>query len=246
MQQRTIFKILIYISFAECLDVTGNVTVRILEYVKNGRSVTQSRTASSYIFPCITDPFAIVNKYTGRIRVIIQVRIHTANDIVSERFLVILRHFGKFLVRPIRFVLQVLIDLVIPRDNRNVRIRGVYFNNVKYLTACPVLIVEHHFGLNRSPGYKYVIFLRDYVVVTICTKTSTRKYYIVVFPVRDSCGCSNWQKANQRQRKHHQHHEPYNCFSHKFISFFACSISAYATPLKLKPHYFFIFVSIIF
>ena len=113
MEKRTFCEILINISLVETLNVARNVAFRILKDIQDGGSITQCSTAGCYIFSCITDPLAVVNKYTGRIGAIVKVGIHTADDVVSEGILVILRHFSQFLMRPVSLIFQILVDLIV-------------------------------------------------------------------------------------------------------------------------------------
>ena len=167
MEKRAFCKILINISLAESLNIARNVAFRILKDIQDGGSITQRSTAGSYVFSCITDPLAVIDKNTGGIGAVVKVGIHTTDDVVSEGILVILRHFGEFLMRPVSLIFQILIDLVVSGNDGYIGVRRVYLNNVENLSAGTGCVIEYHFGLNSCTGNKYIIFLRDYIIVTV-------------------------------------------------------------------------------
>ena len=218
MEKGTFCEIVVNLILVECLNVAGNVAFRILKYVKNGLSIAQSSTAGSYVFSCITDPLAVVDKYTGRVGAVVKVGIHTTNNVVSEGILVILSHFGEFLMRPVCLIFQIFVDLIVSGNNGYVRVGRVNFNDMKNLSACTRGIIEYNFGLNSCTGNEYVIFLGDYVVITVCTKTCAVKDNVVLFPVRNRC------KGSHRERTHKHDNGNYksnctSCFRHTFSPF---------------------------
>ena len=196
MEKCAFFKILIHISLRKRFNVTRNVTFRILKYIKNGGSVTESSTASCYIFSRITNPLAVINKYTRRIGAVVKVGIHTADDVVSEVILVILRHFSEFLMRPVSLIFQILVNLVVSRNNGYIGIGRVNFNDMKNLSTGTCCIVKYHFGLNSRTGNEHVILFGDYVVVTVSSKACAVENNIVLFPVGNSSKCSHRKHAH--------------------------------------------------
>ena len=128
-------KVSVKINLVKRLNVTRDVTFRILKYVKDGGGGVKNSSSGSYVFAEVTDALTVVNKNTGRVGVVVKVSVHTADYVVSEIILVILCHFGKLLMRPVCLILEILIDLIVSGNNGNIGIGGVYFNNMKNLSA---------------------------------------------------------------------------------------------------------------
>ena len=183
MEQDAFFQVLVNISFVECLDIAGDVALSILEDIQDGGGVAQSSTTGSNIFACIADPFAVVDQNTGGVRAIIQVGVHTADDVVSEVLLVILGHLGQFLVRPVGLVFQILIDLVVSGNDGYIGVGRVDLDNVEDLSAGAGCVVEHDFGLNGCAGDENVILFGDYVVVAVCAERCAVENNVILFPV---------------------------------------------------------------
>ena len=217
MEKCAFFKILIHISLGKRFNITGNITFSILKYIENGGSITEHRTAGSYVFSCITDPLAVVNKYTGGVGVVIKVSIHTTDDVVSEIILVILCHFGKLLVRPVSLIFKILIDLIVSGNDGYVGIRRVNFNNMKNLSASTGCVVKYDFGLNSCTGNEYVILLRDYVVVAVCTEACTVENNVVLFPIRDGSKNGHREHTDNHHNCDYQGHCAFCDFSHSFF-----------------------------
>ena len=185
VEKNSFFKILVNVSLVVRLNVTGNIALCILKYVEDGGSSVQNCTAGCYILVRITDPLAVVNKYTGRVGVVVKVCVHTTDNVVSEIILIILSHFGEFLMRPVSLIFQIFVDLVVSGNDGYIGVGRVYFNDVKNLSTGTCCIVKYHFGLNSSAWNEYVIFLGDYVVVAVCAKACTIENYVVLFPIRN-------------------------------------------------------------
>ena len=218
VEQSTLCEILVNISLAERLDITRNITFRILEYIKDGGSVTEHSTFGSYIFTCITDPLAVVNKHTGRVGVVVQVGVHTANDVVSESVLVILGHFGQFLMRPVSLIFQIFVDLVVSRNDGYIRVRRVDLDNVENLSTGTSSVVKYDFGLNSCAGNQYVILFRDHVVVTVCTKACAIEDHIFLGPIGNRCKCVH-RKHTYKHYGNNQNGHYASCCFHRLFSF---------------------------
>ena len=159
MEKGSICQVLFNLCLVVRLNVTRNVTLCILEYIKDRRCCVKNSTTSSYILMRITDPLTVVNKYTGGVGVIIKVCVHTTDNVVSECILVILSHFGEFLMRPVSLIFQILIDLVVSGNDGYIGVRRVYLNNVKNLSTITGCVVKYDLGLNSRAGNEYVILL---------------------------------------------------------------------------------------
>ena len=219
VKQSAICKVLFNVSFAIRLNVAGNIAFCILENIENGRGSIQNCTTGCYILVCITDPLTVVNKYTGRVGVVVQVGVHTTDNVVSEVVLVILSHFGEFLMRPVSLIFQILIDLVVSGNDGYIGVGRVYFNNVKNLSTGTCCIVKYDFGLNGSTGNEYVIFFRDYIVVAVCAEAGAFEDYIVFFPIGDRSKCAHRKYAHKHYSSNNKGHYAFCCFSHNFSSF---------------------------
>ena len=219
MEQNALLQVLINVSLVVRLDVTGNVALGILENVKDGGGCVQNLAAGSHVLVGVTDPLAVVNKNTGRIGVVVQVGIHTADDVVAEGVLIILSHLGQLLMRPICLIFQILVDLVVTRNNGNVRVRRVYFNDMKDLSASTGSIVEHDLGLNCRTGNQHVILLGDYVVIAVRAEAGPLKDNVVLFPIRDGRESGQGQRANEHDDRKKQSYYALCRFSHDFFSF---------------------------
>ena len=189
MKQNTLCQILVKILFVIRLYVAGDVAFCIPEHVQN-----RGRRS---IFALDTNILTVIHQNTGRIRIIIQVSVHTTDDVVAKVVLVILRHFGKFLMRPVCLIGQILIDLVVSGNDGYVGIRRVDLDYVENLSAGTVRIVEHDFGLNCSAGNQYVILFGDYVVVTVRSEAITVKNHVILCPIGDRGKHSQRHHADQ-------------------------------------------------
>ena len=198
MEKGTLCKVLFNFSLVICLYVTRDIAFCILEHIEDGGSSIQNSTTGCYILMCITDPLSIVDQNTGRIRIVVKVSIHTADNVVSEVILVILSHFGQFLVRPVSLIFQILIDLIVSRDDGYIGVRRVNLDHMEDLSAITGSIVQHDLGLNSCTGNEDVIFFRDHVVVAIGAEGFAVINYIVIRPVGDGCQRSCGQHADQR------------------------------------------------
>ena len=177
------------------LDIAGNRALGVFIDTKNRLRVS----AASHIN-------AVVNKDTGRVRFIIQVCIHGADNVVAQLFFIVLGNLGdtcRLLIVDIR---NILIDSVIAGNDRDIGIRRIQFNNVQNLPARAGCIVENHFGLGRRTGNKSVIFFRNYIVVAIRTECRVAIYNIRVRPVCDGGkrrhrdGARKYKNENQNSR----------------------------------------------
>ena len=158
MEKDTFLKISIKFCFVKRLDFAGNVAISIFKYIQYRRCRIKNCTTGCNVFSKITNALTIVNKNSGRITVVIKVCIHTAYNIVSKIILVILGHFGKFLMRPVRLVIKIFIDLIISGDNRHIRVGRINLDNMKDLSASSGCIIDNHFRFNSSSRNKHVIF----------------------------------------------------------------------------------------
>ena len=219
VKQGALLEVLVNVSLIECLNVTGNVTLGILKYVQDRGGIAQSSATGSYVFACVTDPLTVVNQNAGRIRAVIQVGIHTTDDVVAESVLVILSHLGEFLVRPVSLILQILVDLVVTGNDGDVRVRRVNLNDMKHLSAGAGSIIEYDLGLNGRAGNQYVILLGDYVVVAVRAKARAFKNHVVVFPVRDGRKRRQRHSAYEHNNRDQQSDHTFRCFSHDFSPF---------------------------
>ena len=219
MEKSAICKVLFNFSLVVRLNVTGNIAFCILEYIEDGGCSVQNCTTGSYILMRITYPLTVVNKYTGRVGVVVKVGVHTTYNVVSKIILVVLSHFGKFLVRPVSLILKILVDLVVSGNNGYIGVRRVNFNNVKNLSAGTSCIVKYDFRLNSSTGNEYVIFLRDYIVVTVCAKACAVENNIVLFPVGNSSKCSHRKYTHEHYSSNDKGYYALRCFSHNFFPF---------------------------
>ena len=156
------------------LDIAGNRAIGVFIDTKNRLRVS----AASHIN-------AVVNKDTGRVRFIIQVGIHGADNVVAQHLFIVPGNLGNTCRLLIVDIRDILIDSVIAGNDRDIGIRRVQFNNVQNLPARAGCIVENHFALGRRTGNKRVIFFRNYIVVAIRTECRFVVYDIRIRPVCD-------------------------------------------------------------
>ena len=156
------------------LNITGNHALGVLIHAE----YRLRASAASHIN-------AVVNENTRCVRLIIQVGIHGADNVVAQHLFIVpgnLGNTGCLLIVDIR---DILIDSVIAGNDGNIRIRRIQFNNMKDLSACAGCVIENHFGLSRRTGNENVIFFRNYIVVAVCSKCRFVVYDIRVRPVCD-------------------------------------------------------------
>ena len=209
MEQDAFFQILVEVSSVERLHIAGDVAFGILENIQDGRGRS--------ILALNTDALAVVDQDAGSVGVIVQVGVHTADDVVAEVFLVILCHVGQFLVGPVCFVVGVLrqlVDLMVSGNDGYIGVGRVNFDNVKHLSAGTGCIVEHDLGLNGCAGYEDVIFFRDYVVVAIGAEGCTVKNDIILCPVGDRCQSGQRQNADDHHDCQHKSRYASDSFLH--------------------------------
>ena len=213
MEQDAFFQILVEVGSVEGLHIAGDVAFGILENIKDGRGRS--------ILALDTDVLAVVDQNAGSVGIIVQVSVHTADDVVAEVFLVILCHVGQFLVGPVCFVVGVLgqlVDLMVSGNDGYIRVGRVNFDNVKHLSAGTGCIVEHDLGLNGCAGYEDVILLGDYVVVAVGAEGGTVKNDIVLCPVGDRRQSGQRQNANDHHNcEDHGDHAGFQRAVHEFV-----------------------------
>ena len=217
MEEGAVCNVLLNLGLVVSLNITGNVALCIPEYVEDRGGGVQNCAAGCYILMGIADPLAVVNKDTRRVGIVVQVGIHTADNIVSEVILVILGHFGQFLMRPVGLILKILVDLIVSGDDGYIGVRRVNLDNVEDLSAGAGCIIEHDFGLNSSAGDEHVIFFGDHVVVAVGAEGFAFINYIVFFPIRDGGKCSCRQHADQRHNSDDQSYYAISGFSHNLF-----------------------------
>ena len=144
VQQSAFCKILLNLSLIVSLNITRNISLCILKYIENRGCCVKNSSTSCYILMRITNPLTIVYKYTRGVRVVVKVCVHTADDIVSEVVLIILRHFGQFLMGPVGLIFQILVNLVVSRNDGYIGVRRVYFNDMKNLSTGTISVVQNH------------------------------------------------------------------------------------------------------
>ena len=83
MQKGTVCQILVNSSLVIRLDIAGNVAFCILENIQDGGGIAQGCTAGSYVLTCVTNPLPVVDQNTGRVGAVVQVGVHTADDVVA-------------------------------------------------------------------------------------------------------------------------------------------------------------------
>ena len=192
-------KICVKFGSIERLNVARNVTFCILKYVKNRRR--------RCIFALNAYILTVIHKNTRRVSIVVKVGIHTANDIVAKVILVILSHLGKFFMRPVSLISEILVDLVVSGNYGYVGVRRVDFNYVNNLSTSAGCVIEHYLRLNSRTGNEYVIFFGDYVVVTVCTEGGAIVNNVRIFPIGNGCESSHRNDADKHnQRKHNSYY----------------------------------------
>ena len=220
MQQGAICEIAVKLGLVKRLYITGDVALCILKYVKDRGSIIERRAVGRNILAKITNALSIVYKYTRRVGIVVKVGVHTADNVVSEVILVILCHFGKFLMTPVCFIHGIfckLINLLVSRDDGYIGIGRVNLDNMEDLSAGAGCIIEHDFRLNSSAGDEDVIFFGDYVVVAVGAEACSIINYIVVFPIGDGRQRSCRQHADQRHNSDDQSYYAISGFSHNLF-----------------------------
>ena len=209
VQQDALLQVTVEVILAVGLDIAGDVALGIPEDIQD--------RGGGGILTLDTDVLAVVDQDTGSIGIVVQVGIHAANDVVAKDILIISRHFGQLLMGPIGLIIGILcdlIDLIVTRDDRHIRIGGVHLDDVEDLSAVARIVVQNDFGLNCSTGNEYVILLRDHVVVAIGAEGGAVIHNIRVFPVRNG-------RKSDRRHEAEQHHQGQN-HGHYADCQFAC------------------------
>ena len=219
VQQDTVSQILFNLSLVVCLDIAGDVALCVLEDIQDGGSGIQNCAAGSYILVGIADPLTIVDQNTGGVGVVVQVGVHTADDVVAKRIFVVLGHLGQFLVRPVGLIFQILVDLVVAGNDGDIGVRRVNLNDVEDLSAGACSVIQNDLRLNCSAGDKDVILFRDYVVVTVGAKRGAVKDHVVLFPVGDRGKRGHRQNADEHHNCQSKGYYAHGSFSHFFSSF---------------------------
>ena len=211
MEQSAAFQISIELSLVVCLHIAGDGAVFFLEYVQDG--------AGGRGFTLHANALAIVHQNARCIGVIVQVRVHTADNVVAQIIFIILGHFGQFLMRPVRLIQRILcqlIDLVITGNDRDIRVGGVDLDNVQHLSTGACSIIQDDFGFHGCAGNQDVILLGDYVVIPIGAKGGAFIHYILICPVGDGCKCRERNQTNEHRNRDHQGDYSDGCFSCHF------------------------------
>ena len=207
VKKGAVCEIAVKFSLIESPNVAGNLAFCILKYVEDGGSGVQYSTAGSYVFSEVTDALAVVNENTGRIGVVVKVRVHTANDVVAQVILVILSHLGKFLMRPILLFSEVLIDLIITGNDRHVRVGGINLDYVHYLSAVVGGIVNNNFTLDSRTGNEIPFFACKNGVVSVGTEGSANGKIHSCFCNGFNFCCIFCKNRNGRENHNHQNAE---------------------------------------
>ena len=216
MQQSAIFQIAVVLSSVEGLDIARNVAFSILEYVQDG--------AGRRSLALHAQVLTIVHQNAGRIGVIVQVSVHTADNVIAEVFLVILCHFGQFLMRPIRLISGILcqlIDLVVTGNDRDIRIGRINLNHVQHLSAGAVSVIQDDLRFHGCAGNQDVILLGDYIVITSFAEGGAAEDHIIVCPTRDRRKCGERNQTHEHRNRDQHGNYADGCFSCHFnFSFF--------------------------
>ena len=211
MEQSAAFQISIEVRLVVCLHIAGDGAVLFLEYVQDG--------AGGRGFALHANALTVVHQNARCIGVIVQVSVHTADNVITQIIFIILGHFGQFLMRPIRLIQGILcqlIDLVITGNDRDIRVGGIDLDNVQHLSTGTSSIVQDDFGFHSSAGNQHVILFGDHVVITIGAKGSTFIHYILICPVGDGCKCRERNQTNEHRNRDHQGDYSDGCFSCHF------------------------------
>ena len=162
MEQSAGSEVCVKVISVKRLNITGNGTVRFFENIQN-RTGRRGFTLDAEIL-------AVVNQNTGRISIIVQVRVHTTDNVVSQVLLIILCHFGQFLMRPVCLLGHILVDLMISGNDGYIGIGGIHLDNMDDLSAVAIGIVQDHLIFVCSTGYQNVILSGDHIIVTVQAK----------------------------------------------------------------------------
>ena len=153
-----------------------------------------------------------------RVVVISKGGVHTADNVVAELALVLCGHIGHAGGRPVVYIGDVLLDVVISGDDRDVGIGRVALEYVQDLSAGTGRVVENDLGLGSRARNQCPSLVRNDIVVTVGAEGSCAVDSVV------PCGSRYGAHADY----HHQgHHEGYYfcdvCF-HFFLPFKEISI----------------------
>ena len=194
--------------------ITGDIALLVLENIQDGLGALGLMHANV---------LAVVDQNTGCIGIVVQVGVHTADDVVTEILLVVSSHVGQFLMGPVGLIGRILgdlVDLVITGNDGDIGIGGVNLDDVQNLSAGTGSVVEDDLGLNRSAGNQNVILFRDHIVIAIGAKGGAIINNIRLSPVgnRRKYICGN-EAQKHHNRQQHSHYALCHCFLHFRVSF---------------------------
>ena len=213
VEQDALIQVVLEVDLVVGLNIARDVALCILEHVQDGRG--------GGVLTLDTDILTVVDQDTGSVGVVVQVGVHTADDVVPEVILIVLSHLGQLLMRPVGLIGQILVDLIVAGNNRNVGVRRIHLDDVEDLSAVACRVVQNDFRFNGSAGDEDVILLGDYVVVTVGTKGLTVVNNVGFFPVRNGCERGKRNDAHEHEDRQKNGYCASDCLaSHFHVSFF--------------------------
>ena len=165
VEQRAVGQVAVKLSTVEGFHIARNVAIGILEHIQDGTGWAGLALHAEIL--------TVVDQDAGSVGVVVQVGVHTADDVVSEGILVILGHLSQLLMRPVGLVGQILVDLVVAGNDRNIGIGRINLDDVHDLSASTACIIDNDLTLDSCTGYQRPFLTGDDRIIIVGSKAIT-------------------------------------------------------------------------